>query len=366
MSDVDDFQKALLTQLETAKKLVKTDDYAMSIGELSNLYRDEEIQLNPTFQRAFRWEEEQKTKLVESILIGIPIPEIFVSQKNDGTWNVVDGVQRLSTIFQLMGILEGEEALTLTSCKYLPELMDKKWADFPISLQRQFRKSKVRVNIILMESTEEAQYELFQRLNTGGTSLSEQEVRNCLIITVDENFYQQIDQLKDYENFKRCLKIKDKDFSKEYHMELILRMFIGFDGNTNYKDFEPLNNALLSDFIDKETMRLGTTGTFEDFSDAFKRTFDKLSPALADKAFLKYNQERDDFLGQFNVSAFEMLTAGISSNIDIVEQLGNDMLIEKIKQLYKEEQVIRDLRRGVKAIPRFKGLTNYSRTFFGE
>jgi uncharacterized protein with ParB-like and HNH nuclease domain len=366
MSESTEFQEALLAQLETAKKLVKTDDYAMSIGELANLYKDEEITLNPTFQRAFRWEEEQKTKLVESILIGIPIPEIFVSQKSDGTWNVVDGVQRLSTIFQLMGVLEQEDPLELTSCKYLPDLMDKKWEDFPISLQRQFRKSKVRVNIILMESNEEAQYELFQRLNTGGTSLSEQEVRNCLIIMVDESFYKKINELKDYENFKACLKIKEKDFSQEYHMELILRMFIGFDGNTNYSKFEPLNNALLSDFIDRESIRVGSTATFDEFENSFKRTFDKLKTTLSDKAFLKYNEDRDDFLGQFNVSAFEMLTVGISSNIDKIEQQGNDDLIEKIKELYGEEEVVKYLKRGIKAIPRFRALTNYSRIFFGK
>ncbi len=85
------------------------------------------IELNPAFQRVFRWKEEQKTKLIESILIGIPIPQIFVSQKANGTWNVVDGVQRLYTIFQLLGIVENGNPLQLSPCKYLPELMDKKW-----------------------------------------------------------------------------------------------------------------------------------------------------------------------------------------------------------------------------------------------
>ncbi len=366
MSDLEQFQNTLSAQLDVAKKLVKTDDYAMSIGELVNLYRDGEILLNPTFQRVFRWELEQKTKLVESILIGIPVPEIFVSQKADGTWNVVDGVQRLSTIFQLLGLLEDQEPLKLTSCKYLPELMDREWSDFPIALQRQFKKSKIRVNIILMESNEEAQYELFQRLNTGGSSLSDQEVRNCLIIMINEDFYKRINVLKDYENFTECLKLKSESFSKEYHMELILRMYIGYSGSTEYEKYNPLNQALLSDFIDKETLKLCDIEAFDAFENDFKRTFDKLKPTLANQAFLKYNEERDGFTGPFNVSAFEMIAVGVSSNITIVEQLGNEELKEKIKRLYKEDTVLTLLRRGVKAIPRFKGLTEFSRTFFGD
>ncbi len=66
---------------------------------LNNLYTDNELDLHPEFQRFFRWKPSQKSRFIESLLIGIPIPSIFVYQREDGVWDVIDGVQRLSTIF---------------------------------------------------------------------------------------------------------------------------------------------------------------------------------------------------------------------------------------------------------------------------
>ena len=80
----------------------------MSIGELLNLYRDKELDIHPEFRRVFRWTDYQKTRLIESLLLGIPIPPIFACQRTDGVWDVVDGVQRLSTIFQFIGELRDE------------------------------------------------------------------------------------------------------------------------------------------------------------------------------------------------------------------------------------------------------------------
>ena len=103
----------LRKELKEARKFIKTDSYSMSIGEIINLYRDKELILNPAFQRLFRWNDEQKTKFIESILIGIPIPQIFVAQQAGGIWSIVDGVQRISTLLQLTGNLDYKEPLIL-------------------------------------------------------------------------------------------------------------------------------------------------------------------------------------------------------------------------------------------------------------
>jgi uncharacterized protein with ParB-like and HNH nuclease domain len=364
MTDLTAKQKNILSELESARKAIKTDDYSMSIGELINIYRDGEIKLDPAFQRLFRWKDRQKTKLIESILIGIPIPEIFVAQKLDGTWHVVDGVQRLSTIYQLVGDLEDKDPLVLTTCKYIPSLEHATWDSLPISTQREFKKSKIKINIILTENSDEAQFELFQRLNTGGTALEDQEVRNCLILMVSPDFYEKLNNLKEYANFKSCLRMKEHNFHKEFHMELILRMFMGYQNIIDYSSYEPLSTTLLSEFIDKETINLIQNSDFDIFSSIFKRTFDKLNSTLSDEAFLKYSKEQDVFSGAFNVSVFEMISTGVSTNIDAIEGEGDEELVSKIKSLYEEEVVNQLLLRGVKAIQRFKGLTEYSRTYF--
>ena len=365
MTDIEQIKEDISSEISSARKTIKTDDYSMSIGELVNLYRDGEITLDPAFQRLFRWEDSQKTKLIESILIGIPIPEIFVAQKSDGTWHVVDGVQRLSTIFQLVGVLENSDPLKLTICKYIPSLEDREWDELPTTTQREFKKSKMRVNIILTENSDEAQYELFQRLNTGGTELSEQEVRNCLMLMFNPDFYEKINELKNYPSFINCISpIKDHQIEKEYHMELILRMMIATEGATNFHDYEPISRTVISDFIDKEVIRLMKSFDINDFDALFKRTFDKLDSAMGENAFKKFDIARNQFNGPFNVSAFELITAGVASNIDKVEALDDQDLIQKVQTIYEQEEVQSGLARGIKPIRRFKELTTFAKGFF--
>lgn len=97
---------SLQDELKERSSKIFRESYQMSIGELINLYRDGEMDIHPEFQRVFRWSEYQKTKLIESIMLNIPIPSIFVSQNDDGVWDVIDGVQRLSTIFNLLVYLK--------------------------------------------------------------------------------------------------------------------------------------------------------------------------------------------------------------------------------------------------------------------
>ena len=154
-----DREKADLIQgeLEAARKDIKTDHYQMSIGELINLYKDEDIVLNPAYQRLFRWDDEKKTKLIESLLLGIPIPPIFVAQDEGGIWDVVDGVQRISTILQLTGDLKGYKPLELTTCKYIPSLKGETWSTLSQEICRLIKRSRLTINIILTENSIKSQ-----------------------------------------------------------------------------------------------------------------------------------------------------------------------------------------------------------------
>ena len=104
----------------------------MSIGEWISLYQGDDLDIHPEFQRFYRWSDQQKSDLIESILLGIPLPPIFVSQRQNGVWDVIDGLQRLSTIFQFVGILknaeeEQVEPLELLKTVYLPSLDGMVW-----------------------------------------------------------------------------------------------------------------------------------------------------------------------------------------------------------------------------------------------
>ncbi|MCK6407519.1 MAG: DUF262 domain-containing protein [Rhodocyclaceae bacterium] len=153
----------LAAQIDKKRKEIKTDGYPMSIGEWMSMYERHELDIHPEFQRFYRWSHAQKTGLIESILLGIPLPPIFVSQRPDGVWDVVDGLQRLSTIFQFVGILVDEggakvEPLVLDGTKYLPALKDIQWENkadqkksLPKDLQLVLKRSKIAASIVLVE-----------------------------------------------------------------------------------------------------------------------------------------------------------------------------------------------------------------------
>src|SRR6516165_10483468 len=90
-------------EIENAKRSVSTDAYQMSFGEVVNLYQDNDLIINPEFQRLFRWSNAQKSRLIESIFLGIPIPPIFVYELPEGKWELVDGLQRISTVLGASG-----------------------------------------------------------------------------------------------------------------------------------------------------------------------------------------------------------------------------------------------------------------------
>src|SRR6478672_9756366 len=104
---------SLQKEIDTQRRQIKADGYPISIGELASMYKEGDLDIHPAFQRFFRWDIDQKSRWIESILLGIPTPSVFVAQRKDGVWDVVDGLQRLSTIFEFMGILKNREGSTL-------------------------------------------------------------------------------------------------------------------------------------------------------------------------------------------------------------------------------------------------------------
>lgn len=150
-------------EITIARKEIISDGYDMSVGEVMNLYRDKELFINPTFQRLFRWDESQKTRFIESLLLGIPIPPIFVMQDEAGVWELIDGLQRLSTVLEFAGLLRKEsgqylEPSVLEGTAFLPSLAGKRWepsnADVNNGIgktqQLQIKRARLRVEILCL------------------------------------------------------------------------------------------------------------------------------------------------------------------------------------------------------------------------
>jgi hypothetical protein len=316
---------SLLDEVNEKRKEIRTDGYAMSISEWGSLYESKEIDIHPEFQRFYRWGDVQKTNLIESILLGIPIPPVFVSQRKDGIWDVVDGLQRLSTIYQFMGVLKDENQnniapLILTGTKYLPSLEGKKWNNpedednsFSQELRLIIKRSKINVSIILKESDETAKYDLFQRLNTGGSDLSPQEVRNCILVMLNKDFYTWLQSLASYEPFQECISLSDRPLKESYDLELALR-FIIF-ALIEEQELQQLGDVGI--FITERMRAIAADDSFDKamWERLFKQTFDLLQNELSEESFKRYSVPKHKFTGGFLLSQFEVVAYGVGYNL---------------------------------------------------
>ena len=366
----------LQDEIKKKSNEIYKESYQMSIGELANLYKDEEIDVHPEFQRLYRWSDYQKTKLIESVMLNIPIPQIYVSQNDEGVWDVIDGVQRLSTFFQFMGILKDDEgkkieALTLLGTKDLPSFEGVKWEnkenkdlEFTRDQQLEFKRSRIDVTILKKASDSKAKYELFQRLNTGGAYLSDQEVRNCLIIMENREFYKFICQLDKLGSYRNCISISDRKTDEQFRMELVIRLLVAlnidWERSKIYKEMsELLDQEILLLCDDKEL-------NMELIAEKFKMTFDLLSDALGENTFKKYRKTDNRFVGAFLTSAYEVISIGVYTNIDAILTLENpkEWIDEKVKNMYEEGVYIDNLTPGTKVISRYRALSEWGETYF--
>ena len=323
---------SLAQEINQMRSEIRTDGYPISIGELISMYRADELDIHPEFQRFYRWTDEQKSRLVESILLNIPIPSIFVSQREDAVWDVVDGLQRLSTIFQLIGELKDDKgerlpALTLQGTKYLPSLEGKTWdptaSSEGIGATHQLivRRSKIDVKIILRESNPLAKYELFQRLNTGGSHLSDQEIRNVILMMVNPQAYEWIEELAQDEHFRECTPLSDLKISHRDDLEMVTR-FVVFRrlpefGLRDVRDLRKMLDDNISDFALSQAF--DTDKNVE--AEAFRFTFAHLAQTMGEDSFRRYDYERRRHVGPCLISAFEAIAMGLGHNFEHYKEL---------------------------------------------
>lgn len=371
---------SLENEVLAKSKEIYTDNYPMSIGELANIYRDKELELHPEFQRQFRWSQYQKTRLIESLLLGIPTPPIFVVQREDGIWDVIDGLQRLSTIFEFMRILRDENdklipSTPLYETKFLPSLKNIVWPIkepetesidevnyLPDAMCINFKRVKIGVNIIKSQSDTDVKYEMFQRLNTGGSNLTAQEIRNCLIIMKNKDIFDYITSLSQDENFINCTALSEKQLDEKYDMELVCRYLTGrISEDSEYRVLTDIN-----DFINSKIIELFDKRTFD--RDVEKNIFAKTFLFLAqatERPFTKYDTISSKFKGMFLVSAFETISIGLAENISTYDMpRDKDILLNKVTNIWTNSEFTESSGSGVNARARMTKTIPFGKKYF--
>ncbi len=369
----------LQQEIDYQRQDIRSDGYSMSIGELISLYENQEIEIHPEFQRFFRWSDEQKTSLIESILLGIPIPPIFVSQRDNGVWDVIDGLQRLSTIYQFLGKLKDEKGssippLILQKTKYLPSLENKKWEDqdnqgdsLTKSQQLLVKRAKINVVIIQKESSANTKYELFQRLNSGGSICTPQEVRSCILVSVNASMYHWMKQLSNNEDFKNCINLSDTLEEEQYDIEILSRFLI-----LRKIDIKEQSISNVAEFITDKIQEIAKDNSFdfEEEKKAFEITFGILNQTTKENTFRKYDPITDKFSRGFSLAPFEVIATGIGYHYEKYKSAinnGNDDKLDvkgKLKKMWEHETYKNAYGRGKDAKVRIPKLIPLGREMF--
>jgi len=360
---------SLDTEIEAARRKVSTDEYGMSIGEIVTMYEKEELIINPSFQRLFRWEDHQKSKFIESILLGIPIPPVFVFETKEGTWELIDGLQRISTILEFMGLLkdpktkELQVASKLNATSYLPSLKSAQWdspKQFSKSLQFTFRRARLNVQILKRPSDVHTKFDLFQRLNSGGSIATPQEVRNCAVIMVDEKFFKLLAELSKGEEFAAVSRITEAGEIKQKKMEFVMRFFVftKFGFNPAYD---------VEEFVDKHIVEFANDSVEQErVARIFDDTFELLDGAAGKDALRRYDRTSKKFLGSVGQVALESVAVGVAFNLEAIMKRSapEKFVLQKIKSFWSEDRVKNFSASGVSGTKRLSETIDYGRRYF--
>lgn len=266
----------LIAQLNEQKRKVDFDSFDITVKELISMAAEGLIDIAPEYQRQFRWDAENQSTFVESVFLGIPIPSLFMAANPDGTWELIDGVQRLSTLVhfvgddQLRSSLGMKTKLTLVGLEKLSHFNAMSYDTLPRSVQIQFSLKPLKVTTISDKSDLQVRFDLFERLNTGGVLLTPQEIRACLYRGEFSDFLRGLSQDR---NFKRMVKLPRERESDGTREEFVLRFFAFY---YRYKQFE----HSVVDFLNKYMADAAKHFNYTRGRALFESVFSALAAAL--------------------------------------------------------------------------------------
>ncbi len=298
-------------QLEEPKEAKEPQAYPLrvniteskfSIFDINEQLKDELINLAPDYQRCSRWNPTQQSELVESILMGLPIPPIYTSQSKTGVLEIVDGKQRIKAVTDF---LDGK--FKLQKLKNLWQLNGKKFEELEPHKRAQFKRWQLSFYIFLPDTDERIKFDIFDRVNRGGTKINNQEMRNALY---QGEATAQIDKFAANENFVKAAGISP-DMKKAMKDRYVVTRWLCF---YLYLECERIK-AKVTNGIDEFLKSVLSEINEKDFKFDFDGLYAKFDKAMefanlnyADNLFRFETKESGKNRRKLNLPLFESLT----------------------------------------------------------
>ncbi|CAG0952182.1 hypothetical protein METP3_00278 [Methanosarcinales archaeon] len=283
-----------------------TDKSDPEVESLYGKYKRGRLILQPEFQRRFVWDTGKSSRLMESALLDIPLPVIYLSEEKDGRETVIDGQQRLTAFFSFMdGKFPDGKDFKLTSLKVYTDLKKKAFKDLSEELQDKIKYCTIRTITFKKESDLDLKFEIFERLNTGAVSLNFQELRNCMYRGPYNSLLKELAQDQD---FMYLLGLKSPE-DRMKDVEFVLR-FAAFYHST-YLNYKPPIKRFLNEDMEKYTSIKEKEIT--ELRTAFKNAVSIIRTLLDTHAFKRFyrgsEKNKNGFWEpkKFNASLYDIL-----------------------------------------------------------
>jgi hypothetical protein len=289
-----------------------------SIREFLTMKNDGELALQPLYQRNFVATDLIASKLIESILLDVPIPVVYLAEEQDGSYSVIDGQQRLTSFLSFLeGKFPDTRPFKLSGLKVLPELNRKLFTELDNELQKKIRSTTIHSIIIKKESNPDIKFEIFERLNTGSTKLNEDEIRNTVY---RGSYIELLSELSENAVFHGLVK-KDNFKKRMIYRGMILRFFaLSEKSYINYKSsMKQFSNKELRDNRDL------TPNKVKEYKARFEHCLDLVKVVFGDMAFRRYMPGNDGESGKWGETQINMALYDIQM-VGFVNYSKNDVL----------------------------------------
>jgi Protein of unknown function DUF262 len=324
-SDLD-----IIKRFEEAQNSLVLQSSDLSLETIAKMVESGAIDVSPHYQRRERWSSDSQSKLIESFLLNVPVPPVYLAEDDFGTYSVIDGKQRISAIFRFL-----RDKLVLDDLTGFEELNKLKFSQLPRQLQNALTiRPYLRVVTLLKQTDPELKYEVFTRLNTGGHPLLAQEIRNALYRGPMNDL---LFNLGTHSFLRQQLKIsteKESAYSEMLDVEMPLRFFtfreqwINFSGNSR---------GAMDNFMSKH--RKPSKANLLHFENLFNQTLNLCNELWGENAFRRFSSGafRDQFLASIydaQMIAVEQLTPAELQNV----RNKKPELLEATKQLFTDKR----------------------------
>lgn len=334
-----------LAEIQKERRTVGFDTYDITIKQLIDMVGEKTINVSPDYQRRFVWDATRQSQLIESIFLGIPIPNIFMATNLDASWEVIDGLQRITTVLRFaehnLAVIDGNNLgpLKLKGLEKVSSLNGVLFEDMPSNLKLNFLTRPLRITVLNDQSDFQVRFDLFERLNTGGIILHDQEIRNCVF---RGRFAEFIKECIKNPNFDNVIKRSDKNGRGNLE-ELVLKFFAYYECRTQFKHSV---KGFLNDYMEKKTKSFKNE---RELNDIFQQTFSEINKALPN-GIVRANR-----INSTPLVLFEAVSVGVA---DILKA-GNQINARKLSALL-ENETLKELTTGAtNSLPKLTGRIDF-------